>query len=427
MEIRDPLHGPIELNSAEVAVLESSACQRLRAIKQLGFAEFSFPGATHNRLLHSLGVCHLAGIAFDNIFRKFQFSSRDIERRFRQVARLAGFLHDVGHGPLSHTTEEVMPHFSELGLKNVYGLPQDNNRRANHEDFTIKYVTDSSLTDILKNNFSDFTPYHIACLIEPSLPDRDDFFCDQKINFRPVLNQIISSEMDVDRMDYLRRDAYFCGTTYGQIESLWLLANTGFHVIDDKAYLGLNRRAIYTFDDFLISRHHMYLMVYFHHKSIIYEEMLYRYLTSKDCNFRLPADIGQYTFVNDSTLFENLRQSDNPWANRIHHRRPYRVLYEVHGKNQINRIQDYIARLKEHHLDVIHSNSETSFSKYYSPSTLQTALPIYVIDSYDPSGPFVIQDSTEIFARYTETRRIERIYVAPEDYAQASQFIGYPL
>jgi HD superfamily phosphohydrolase len=75
MEVRDPVHGEIELNSAEVSVLDSAAYQRLRSIKQLGFSEFSFPGATHNRYLHSLGVCHLAGRAFDTIFASFEFSS----------------------------------------------------------------------------------------------------------------------------------------------------------------------------------------------------------------------------------------------------------------------------------------------------------------------------------------------------------------
>src|ERR1700757_1609697 len=117
MEVLDPVHGTIELNSAEVAVLDSAAYQRLRSIKQLGFSEFSFPGATHNRYLHSLGVCHLAGRAFDSIFRRFEFSNDKVKNRLRQTTRLAALLHDIGHGPLSHTTEEVMPKLRDLNVR----------------------------------------------------------------------------------------------------------------------------------------------------------------------------------------------------------------------------------------------------------------------------------------------------------------------
>src|ERR1700722_3732249 len=117
MEVLDPIHGTIELNPAEVAVLDSAAYQRLRSIKQLGFSEFSFPGATHNRYLHSLGVCYLAGRAFDAIFKDFQFSKDSVRKRLRQTVRLAALLHDIGHGPLSHTTEDVMPLLRDLSVK----------------------------------------------------------------------------------------------------------------------------------------------------------------------------------------------------------------------------------------------------------------------------------------------------------------------
>src|SRR5215510_9064179 len=116
MDVRDPVHGHIAVADSEVAILDCRAYQRLRAIKQLGFSEFSFPGATHNRYLHSLGVCHLAGAAFDSIFGSFQFSSLTVRARLRQTARLAALLHDIGHGPLSHASEEVMPPLKDLKI-----------------------------------------------------------------------------------------------------------------------------------------------------------------------------------------------------------------------------------------------------------------------------------------------------------------------
>jgi HD superfamily phosphohydrolase len=271
MEIRDPVHGSIYYSDQEVAVLDTAEYQRLRAIKQLGYAEFSFPGATHNRYIHSIGVGHLAGESFDAIFRVYPFTKPSVRARFRQTLRLAALLHDVGHGPLSHTTEQVMPHLSELNLvlykeqekyEEQTHSEASHNRRANHEDYTIKYVTESEIAHTIRRQFSDISPIHVACLIDKALHCPDSFFIDGGVDFRPILSQLVSSELDVDRMDYLERDSYFCGTNYGKIDLSWLLQNLTFYRSDNKMYLALNRRALYSFDDFLISRHHMHLMVY---------------------------------------------------------------------------------------------------------------------------------------------------------------------
>ena len=85
MEIRDPIHGSIELSPLEVAICDSAEYQRLRFIKQLGFTEFSFPGATHNRFLHSIGTCHLAGKAFDSIFKTYKFDSLKTSSPFKTM------------------------------------------------------------------------------------------------------------------------------------------------------------------------------------------------------------------------------------------------------------------------------------------------------------------------------------------------------
>ncbi len=427
MEVKDPIHGTLELNPAEVALIDSPVYQRLRLIKQLGFAEFSFPGATHNRFLHSLGVAHLAGRAFDGAFRGYPFSRPEVRWRLRQCLRLAAYLHDLGHGPLSHTTEEVMPKLSELNV-DVYAQRSSELRerlkdaQATHEDYTIKYITGSSLSQALRRHFTDISPLHVACLIDKSLVCPDDFFVDQGVNLRTILSQMVSSEVDVDRMDYLERDAYFCGTNYGRVETEWLLGNLTYHIIEDEAYLALNRRALYTFDDFLISRHHMYLMVYFHHKSIVYEEMLQRYFRSPDCDFALPADIEAYTQCTDYALYEHMRKSENPWAQRIARRQPYRVLYELHVTDTDDHSERLVEGLAEEGIDVIQTNSSARLSKYHSTLGDEKALKIYVVDQYDAgSKPFPIEECTEIFSKYEETRRIERLYVAHQDYARAEK------
>lgn len=433
MEIRDPIHNTIELSEAEVQVIDSAAFQRLRAIKQLGFAEFSFPGATHNRYIHSIGVCHLAGIAFDSIFKDFPFSSSKTRNRLRQAVRLGALLHDIGHGPLSHTTEEVMPKLKNLNL-DIYEKrrsdiaidPELNRpeRKANHEDYTIKMLVDSSLTEIIKSNFSDITPFHIACLVDKTLQEQDDFFIDCGLNFRTILSQIVSSELDADRMDYLVRDAYFCGTNYGKVELSWLLSNMTYHKKQDHLHLAINRRALYTFDDFLLSRHHMHLMVYFHHKSIIYEEMLMRYLTSKDCGFFLPSDVHHYLMYTDYALYEHLAKSQNTWAKRITERRPFKMLFELHSTKANPRPEVMKSTLEKNGIEVILANSTMRLSKYHSSAAEEKFFQIYVVDQYDKiEPPYPIEESTEIFQKYEEIRRIERLYVAPENYKQAEDII----
>lgn len=434
MEIRDPVHGSISLLNSELKLLEAPEYQRLRAIKQLGFAELSFPGATHNRYIHSIGVGHLAGMTFDRIFQKFIFSKPAVKTRFRQALRLATFLHDIGHGPLSHTTEEVMPPLKDLKV-DVYKyraqqttqeslLQQPVQKKADHEDYTIKYITDSPLTEVLKSQFSDITPMHIACLIDKTLQCPDDFFMDAGLDFRPILSQLVSSELDVDRMDYLERDSFFCGTNYGKFDLLWLITNLQHHVKDEKVFLAVNRRALYTFDDFLISRHHMYLMVYFHHKSIIYEEMLYKYLTAKDCTFFLPASITDYTTFNDYKLYEHLAQSPNPWAQRIAKRNPYRVLFELHNTEETVRPIKIKEALKMEGIDVILSSSKTRLSKYHASSTDDSSHQIYVVDKYDfHDKPTPIGQCTEIFQKYEGARIIDRLYVSPEDFDKAEKLL----
>ena len=423
MEIRDPIHGSIQLNDGEVAIIETVEFQRLRQIKQLGFSEFSFPGATHNRFLHSIGVSHVSGQIFDGIFRAYPFTKLSVRNRLRQTMKLAALLHDIGHGPLSHTTELVMPQLRKLNIKIYDEQKIDQSRQANHEDYTIKYVTDSIIAQLVESHFPDITAKHIACLIDKNLTCDESYFTDGTINFRPLLSQIVSSELDSDRIDYLERDSYFCGINYGKIDKDWLLQNLTLHVVQDKAYLALNRRALYAFDDFLISRHHMHLMVYFHHKSIVYEEMLNRYLTSPDCKFILPADSDEYISYTDYKLYEHLGAVNNPWAQRIAQRRPYRVALELHNQDPV-RIENIQTIFAKNDIDNIYASSNVRLSKYHS-GIPEDRMNIFVVDQYDRwDVPSPVDQATQIFQKYEGARVIDRFYVAPEKYDLAKKIFS---
>ena len=426
MDIRDPLHGSITLNSAEGAVVDSAAFQRLRNIKQLGFGELSFPGATHSRYLHSLGAFHLSGIAFDKIFSNFPFENKKNAKRFRQALRIATLLHDVGHGPLSHSSEEVMPPLKDLNIKaydNLIG-PKLKRTQANHEDYAIKLITDSPLTKIIQKNFSDITPLHIACLIDPKIKAPDDFFEESGFSLRPILSQIVSSELDVDRMDYLNRDSYFCGTSYGKIDLDWLISNLTYHQHKDQMNLAISRRAMYTFDDFLISRHHMYLMIYFHHKSIVYDEMLHRYLKSDDCGYKIPADIEEYLNYTDYHFYEHIARSSNPWARRITEKKPFVRIFELHETEKTTTAEKFKKKLEGEGIELIHASSRARLSKYHQTlSNENIDRRIYVVDPQGYHKPYAIEESTEIFKRYEQARIIERIYVRPDQKLQSENLL----
>ncbi len=449
MEIRDVLHGSVSIESHERAVLDSPYFQRLRQIKQLGFAEFSYPSATHNRYVHSLGAMRVATQAFETIFggpekRPSQsapdrlilgVTNPDAFKRFRAVTRLAALLHDIGHGPLSHTTEFAMPELKKLKLPAWTGM-SDVDRKANHEDYTLKIILDSGLTKILEKAGAEigFKPRHIAGLIEPKLPMEDDFFLEpiasengKRIDFRPLLQQLISSELDADRMDYLRRDSLFAGVSYGEFDFDWLVGNLTSHVHQGKSYLTLQHRALYAFEDFLISRFHMFLMVYFHYKSTVFDEMLSQYFASAPGEYSLPADIEEYCGANDAQLYSTLAKSKNEWAKRISEKRPYRMLVELHSgipagkaaKDQQEKLLTGLkAKLKANKTHFLEASVSGELSKYFR----KPGDSIYIRYDNHFSDPNYIplEKCTDLFERYHEKRSITRLYVAPEVYAECA-------
>ena len=423
MEIRDVVHGSITVHSTELPILDSKYFQRLRQIKQLGFAENSFPSATHNRYIHSLGAMATANEAFTRIF-----SGAIRIPRFRPLIRLAALLHDIGHGPLSHTSEFAMPPVADLKLQVATGSP---GRKATHEDYTLKILLDSGLTPLIAKAGSGegFKPKHVAALIEPAIEIDDDFFIEkidgENIDFRPILKQLISSELDADRMDYLRRDSRYAGVSYGEFDFDWLLGNLTCHLTKGKAYLALQHRALYSFEDFLISRFHMFLMVYFHYKSVIFDEMLGEYLASPDCEYALPSDIEDYANYNDAHLYAHLAKSSNPWARRISDRRPYRMLVELHSGipatktsavEQERLLGQIESNLKEQKIHFLKATSTGELSKYFR----KPGDPIFVrYDNHYSAPSFIpMEQCTDLFQRYSEKRSITRLYVSPEDYSK---------
>jgi len=222
MRIRDPIHGTILVEPAEKAVIDSRFFQRLRHVRQLGFGDLAFPGATHTRHAHSLGAMHAASRLFDSVFAHVELAAPE-RARLRAATRMAVLCHDLGHLPLSHASESIAPPRSALGLP--AWIPSDRAAQASHEDFTLKLLLDSSLTPVLARALSPVgvAPEAVAGLILGADAPGGPAFVVGGRDYGPLMREIVSGELDADRMDYLLRDSLFTGVTYGRFDLDWIV------------------------------------------------------------------------------------------------------------------------------------------------------------------------------------------------------------
>jgi uncharacterized protein len=417
-QIRDPIHGVIFISQNERTIIDSLVFQRLRNIKQVGFLDFAFPSATHTRYTHSIGAMHVATKIFDKVFYSSSLDRHQLQM-MRQVVRLAALLHDIGHPPLSHTTEMLMPKLGKL-------MPEANkveHIKATHEDYTYKLIVDSKLTQLLEDNFQDLgiSAKMVASLIEQSC-SCNSFLVSGKDHL-PILRQIISSEIDADRMDYLLRDSFFCGVNYGKFDIDWLIENLVSVTKNSQVFLGFKARAIFAFEDFLLSRYHMFASVYFHHTPIIMEKMLERFFCQNKDAFILPIDLDNYLELNDLDLWQTLRASKDQWAQRIVTRRPYVLLDEsYHGLKENSdstfSYETILDALKEANIDVICSQSKNVLSTYFG----KIKNPLFVLNAQENAVP--LEEFSPVFVRYRIPLELFRIYVDVKEKSKAKKIMG---
>lgn len=423
IHIRDPIHGTLPVSPREIRVVDHAVFQRLRNIKQLGFADLAFPGATHTRYSHSLGAMHIATRLFDQLFPPGELPER-VRHRFRQAVRLAMLFHDVGHAPLSHTSEMLMPPVGELGLGIFAG--SDVSRRASHEDYTLKMVLDSSLGATVEEVFGGdgILPPDIAELIVGNTwQQRSTRFRHGGIDYAPVLRQIVSSECDADRMDYLQRDSFYSGVNYGKFDADWLIDNVTPVQREGAVYLGIRGRAMFSFEDFLLSRYHMFATVYLHYTPVIFEKLLARYFDEARDEFDLPADVERYALLDDMDLWHTLRKSKNPWAQRIVQRKPYALLDERNEGGATDPtspdFDEVCGRLGAEGIDLIRTRSKSVLSKYFGKPDKS---PIFVVTGAGRAIP--LEEYSQLYLRYETPALLERIYVDPAQKGAARKVLA---
>jgi hypothetical protein len=418
MHIRDPIHGSIDITRAERAVIDNRFYQRLRQIKQLGFSDLAFPGATHSRYSHGIGAMAVATRLFDALARQLTLPAPDAAR-LRQTLRLAVLLHDLGHPPLSHTSERILPQRAALELPDWLG--GGHGEQSTHEDMTLLLVLQTELAEVIRTEFAPLgiAPEHVASLICNRPPPGPSPFQVGGVDYAPMLRQVVSSELDADRMDYLLRDSAYTGVHYGKYDLDWLVQNLVPVLQEGRAYLGISHRAVFAFEDFLLSRYHMFLSVYYHYTSINYEQMLARYYASAPEEYRLGPDPEEYALADDVQLLSALRRSQNPWARRVVERRGFALAVEINPFEAQADLTPYLSALEAEGIDAFHAESRGVLSKYFGESE---SAPIFVRTSTGTLQS--IETYTPLFQRYSQATLLGRVYVDPEKIDRAKALAG---
>ncbi len=253
-------------------LIDTIEFQRLNRIKQLGLVHYLFPGATHTRYAHSIGTFELTQRFLDQLSSNANISKNDMI-----LIKIAALLHDLGHGPLSHLFESIS--------------------NINHEKYTIDLILEPSteVNKVLKNHLTDFQISEIVAIIS-------------KTHKIPWFNQIISSDVDVDRLDYLMRDSYYTGLKYGEIEFEWIIKNA-FIFENNIIY---HQKAISSLESLIVGRFHMYESVYLNLKTIAFSEQInflfnrVKYLYEQDYKFEIENVLYKKLILNDSFLYSDL-------------------------------------------------------------------------------------------------------------------------
>lgn len=424
-EVRCPLHGSIPFDARERAIIDHRFVQRLRYISQLGFASLVFPGATHTRFSHSLGVMHLAGQVFDQIalksaaFRDCGFSSAT-HARFRRIVRLAGLLHDLGHPPFSHSFEPLLPIRERLPLPWEWYRNGEKSGRATHEDYSVAAI--HALAEEKPDLMSLEDARAICSLIDTRISPGATLLDGQGggISVYPLLKQIVSGEIDADRMDYLRRDAHFAGVSYGLFDLPRLIQSLSCTVMDGGLVMTLAHNALYTYENFLMARFHMAMQVYFHKTLLPFEYFLKRAVEDGEIELALDGSLESFLSASEDHVMHLLHQAKGGrWAARIVNRLPLSRLLrmsDLPDKKTRARVMKAVARLEDEGCEIIHLKEERRLSNLGWSETGKNEAPIYVEHQVLGRPDWLpLEDVSVLLERYNQVFTIEALYCDPAE------------
>jgi len=273
--IRDSIHGYIKLTELESEIIQLPVFNRLHRIRQSSFAFMVYPTAQGTRFAHSVGTMKVASDIAEEILKNLSYDDKKSilgdmhEREFVEIARLAGLLHDIGHGPFSHTSERILAEALKKVSPNDYNEGCNLWRRSDfpvHEFYTYKLIQKGQdLADLLPSNYKEILGDVITHKSSSSNIRQE------ALN---LLQQIITSQLDADKMDYLLRDAYTSGVSYGLIDIQRIILSMRIVSTNSGYRLAVLDRGLSAVEDMVDARFKMYKWLYHHHMKVLMDVLL---------------------------------------------------------------------------------------------------------------------------------------------------------
>jgi HD superfamily phosphohydrolase len=290
--IRDPLWNNITLDDLAIRLVDTRAFQRLRYVRQLGLAYLVYPGATHTRFEHALGTWHLAGRTLGLLKARGELKDGDTDAR---IVCTAALLHDIGHYPFSHALEEI-------------GAPH-------HEDVAGALLTRGEIGDVLREEVGKDAPERIVELIRGKSAN--------------PLQGLISGSLDLDKIEYLKRDALMCGVPYGEIDvdrlthSLTLVKDP----VTSRTTVAVAEKGLAALESLLFAKYQMYRNVYWHHAvrsaTAMYKRLVADAIESKSLR------VSELSSFSDESLIHQLEErAPSPLLRGLRERRLYKRAFE---------------------------------------------------------------------------------------------------
>ncbi|HEX6100418.1 MAG TPA: HD domain-containing protein [Thermoanaerobaculia bacterium] len=333
-EIRDPIHNFVRVTADEVAAINSRPFQRLRHIHQLALTYLVYPGATHRRFEHSLGVMELAGRVFDIITHERSrhpdvadlFPDSETLTAWRKVVRLAALFHDLGHLPFSHAAEEQL-------------LPDG----KHHEWLTVEVLRSDEMRQVLKDMMPSPDPDLVAKIAIG--PEKWGKWFGKATDFKEwdlLMTDIVTGDaFGVDRIDYLLRDSHHAGVAYGRFDHYRLIDTLRIlrHPTLERPMIGIEKGGIHAAEALQLARQFMFLQLYYHHVRIAYDIHLSEFMVQWLKAY--PTDVEGHLRITDNEVLaamataaaDSSAPSHDP-ARRITQRLHFRKIYERNALDQ---------------------------------------------------------------------------------------------
>lgn len=396
-QFRDPIHGFISVSEEELKIINSVPFQRLRNIHQLATTYLVYHGAEHTRFGHSLGVMHLTSRVFDSVTEKnthlFSSDTEENNKRldwYRQILRLIGLTHDLGHAPFSHASEELF----------VDGKV--------HEDYTKQIICETEIADYIREigkkyidkygEEYDITPELIWMIYDGKDVTNDKFIMPDFL----FLQSFMDGELDCDKMDYLLRDAHYCGVTYGKYDLSRFVSTLTVYKSDNRLQLAIERGGIQALEEFILARYFMFIQVYFHKTRRYLDKALVECLKEVLPDGKYPDNIIEYISWDDNKVLSAISFSQNEIIKRFRSRDIMTCVYE--SKAHAEKSDTKNAKLIYNILKAEFGNRILYDSVDKAAHKLSPAL----LSPYDDSGKgiMIIDDKTQEVTNIMEESRI---------------------